>query len=95
MKARFARRSWRGSNPRRPAPEEQDMPALTSRLRGALLVRTQINFENPMVLQSYLLSENYLSVHTFVDERKITLDSFTCDVSENRNIEKIICDYLN
>jgi hypothetical protein len=27
------RRGWRGSNPRRPAPEEQGMPALTSRLR--------------------------------------------------------------
>ncbi len=29
------RRSWRGSSPRRPTPEEQGMPAFTSRLRGA------------------------------------------------------------
>ena len=28
---RVVRRSWRGSNPRRPAPEEQGMPALTTR----------------------------------------------------------------
>jgi hypothetical protein len=32
-KARFVRRSWRGSNPRRPTPEEWGMPALTSRPR--------------------------------------------------------------
>jgi len=44
----------------------------------------------------YLLSESHLSVHTFVDERKITLDLFTCDVSlEDRNIKKIICDYFS
>ena len=29
---------WRGSNPRRPAPMEQGMPALTSRLLLALLL---------------------------------------------------------
>jgi S-adenosylmethionine/arginine decarboxylase-like enzyme len=34
-----------------------------------------------------LLSESQLSVHTFVDEGKITLDIFTCDVSlDDRNI---------
>ena len=44
----------------------------------------------------YLLSESHLSVHTFVDEGKITLDIFTCDVSLNdRNIKKMICDYFN
>ena len=43
----------------------------------------------------YLLSESHLSAHTFVDEGKITLDLFTCDVSlEDRHIKKIICDYL-
>jgi hypothetical protein len=34
-KARFVRRGKRESNPRRPTPEEQGMPALTSRLRRA------------------------------------------------------------
>ena len=44
----------------------------------------------------YLLSESHLSVHTFVDDGKITLDLFTCDVSlEDRNIKKIICDYFS
>ena len=44
----------------------------------------------------YLLSESHLSVHTFVDEGKITLDLFTCDVSlEDRNVKKIICDYFS
>ena len=44
----------------------------------------------------YLLSESHLSVHTFVDEGKITLDLFTCDVSlEDRKIKKIICDYFS
>jgi S-adenosylmethionine/arginine decarboxylase-like enzyme len=43
----------------------------------------------------YLLSESHLSVHTFVDEGKVTLDLFTCDVSlDNRNIKKIICDFF-
>ncbi len=28
----FVRQSWRGSNPRRPTPEEQGIPALTYRL---------------------------------------------------------------
>ena len=43
----------------------------------------------------YLLSESHLSAHTFVDEGKITLNLFTCDVSlEDRHIKKIICDYL-
>ncbi len=37
----------------------------------------------------YLLSESHLSVHTVVDEGKVTLDLFTCDVSlEDRNIKK-------
>ncbi len=31
----FSASEWRGSNPRRLAQEEQGMPALTSRLRGA------------------------------------------------------------
>ncbi len=43
----------------------------------------------------YLFSESHLSVHTFVDKGKITLDIFTCDVSlEDRNIKKMICDYF-
>ena len=43
----------------------------------------------------YLLSESHLSAHTFVDEGKITLDLFTCDVSlEDRHIRKIICDFF-
>ena len=43
----------------------------------------------------YLLSESHLSVHTFVDEGKITLDLFTCDISlDERNIKNIIGDYF-
>lgn len=44
----------------------------------------------------YLLSESHLSAHTFVDEGKITLDLFTCDVSLNdKNIKNMICDYFS
>ena len=44
----------------------------------------------------YLLSESHLSVHTFVDEGKITLDLFTCDISlEDKKIKSIIGDYFN
>ena len=43
----------------------------------------------------YLLSESHLSLHTFVDEGKITLDLFTCDVSlDEKNIKKVICDFF-
>jgi S-adenosylmethionine decarboxylase len=44
----------------------------------------------------YLLSESHISVHTFVDEGKIPLDLFTCDVSlEDINIKEMIGDYFN
>ncbi len=44
----------------------------------------------------YLLSESHLSVHTFVDEGKITLDLFSCDISlEDKKIKNIIGDYFN
>ena len=43
----------------------------------------------------YLLAESHLSIHTFVDEGKITLDLFTCDISlEDRNFKKIVSDYF-
>jgi S-adenosylmethionine decarboxylase len=39
----------------------------------------------------YLLSESHLSIHTFVDEEKITIDLFTCSLSiENEKIKSII-----
>ena len=43
----------------------------------------------------YLLSEIHLSIHTFVDEGKITIDLFTCSLSvENEKIKDIIKDYF-
>ena len=43
----------------------------------------------------YLLSESHLSVHTFVDEGKITLDLFTCSLGvENEKIRSIIKEYF-
>ena len=37
----------------------------------------------------YLLSESRLSIHTFVDEGKVTIDLFTCSLSvENEKIKK-------
>jgi S-adenosylmethionine/arginine decarboxylase-like enzyme len=43
----------------------------------------------------YLLSESHLSVHTFVDEGKITLDLFTCSLGvENEKIKSIIKEYF-
>jgi S-adenosylmethionine decarboxylase len=43
----------------------------------------------------YLLSESHLSIHTFVDEGKITLDLLTCSLSvENEKIKSIIKDYF-
>ena len=65
-----------------------------------LLVSAHINLKKDNVPHGatmiYLLAESHLSIHTFVDEGKITLDLFTCDVSlEDRNIKKIICDHFN
>ena len=43
----------------------------------------------------YLLSESHLSVHTFVDEGKITLDLFTCSLGvENEKIKSIVKEYF-
>ncbi len=43
----------------------------------------------------YLLAESHLSIHTFVDEGKITLDLFTCSLGvENEKIKSIIKDYF-
>ena len=43
----------------------------------------------------YLLSESHLSIHTFVDEGKLALDLFTCNIGlEDGNIKRIICDYF-
>ncbi len=50
---------------------------------------TSISKHNSPYGATIILSESHLSVRTFVDEGKITLDLFTCDVSlENRNIKK-------
>jgi S-adenosylmethionine decarboxylase len=43
----------------------------------------------------YVLSESHLSIHTFVDEGKITIDLFTCGLGvEDGNIKSIIKDYF-
>ena len=43
----------------------------------------------------YLLSESHLSIHTFVDEGKVTIDLFTCSLGvENEKIKSIIKDYF-
>ena len=42
----------------------------------------------------YLLAESHLSIHTFVDEGKMILDIFTCDiVLEDIDLETTICDF--
>jgi S-adenosylmethionine/arginine decarboxylase-like enzyme len=43
----------------------------------------------------YLLSESNLSIHTFVDEGKVTIDLFTCSLSvENEKIKSTIKHYF-
>ena len=47
------------------------------------------------VTMIYLLAESHLSIHTFVDEGKITLDLFTCSLGvENEKLKSIIKDYF-
>ena len=44
----------------------------------------------------YLLAERHLSIHTFVDEGKITLDLFTCSLGvETEKIKSIIKDFFD
>ena len=44
----------------------------------------------------YLLSESHLSIHTFVDEGKITLDLFICGLgSDFEKLKFIIRDYFD
>ena len=44
----------------------------------------------------YLLSESHLSIHTFVDEGKITLDLFCCSLGADfEKLKFIIRDYFN
>ena len=44
----------------------------------------------------YLLAESHLSIHTFVDEGKITLDLFTCSLGvETEKIKSIIKDFFD
>ena len=44
---------------------------------------------------AYLLSESHFTVHTFVDEGKITMDLYTCSlIVENDKIKHIIKDYF-
>jgi S-adenosylmethionine decarboxylase proenzyme len=42
------------------------------------------------VTMIYLLAESHLSIHTFVDEGKITLDLFTCSLGVEYDKLKII-----
>ena len=43
----------------------------------------------------YLLSESHLSVHTFVDEGKVTLDLFTCGLGvDDAALKKVIKDFF-
>ncbi len=41
------------------------------------------------VTMIYLLSESHLSIHTFVDEGKITIDLFTCCLGKENGQIKI------
>ena len=47
------------------------------------------------VTMVYLLAESHLSIHTFVDEGKITLDLFTCSLGDENANKSIIKDFLN
>ncbi len=44
----------------------------------------------------YLLSESHLSIHTFVDEGKISIDLFTCGLGNDFDkLRYIIRDYFD
>ena len=50
----------------------------------------------PKQKKLFSVKNNDKNIDMNVDEGKITLDLFTCDVSlEDRNVKKIICDYFS
>ena len=43
----------------------------------------------------YLLAQSHLSIHTFVDEGKVTIDLFMCGLgTEDGKLKEIIKDYF-
>ncbi len=62
---------------------------------GECLNQFEKNYFTYCVTMIYLLAESHLSIHTFVDEGKITLDLFTCSLGvENEKLKSIIKDYF-
>ncbi len=54
------------------------------------------NNESHGATMSYLLAESQLSILTFVDERKVTIDIFTCNLRvEDKPIRHIMCDHFD
>ena len=48
------------------------------------------------VTMVYLLAESHLSIHTFVDEGKVTIDLFTCGWgAEDGKLKEIIKEYFD
>lgn len=49
-------------------------------------------FEPFGVTGVYVLSESHLSIHTFVEEKKVAMDLYTCNLIDNSNN---IIDYIS
>ena len=69
------------------------MDELVEELKLNLVGECSHQFEKDKIAHGatmiYLLSESHLSIHTFVDEGKLTLELFTCNINlEDRNIKK-------
>lgn len=54
------------------------MDCICQRFSLNVVNKTMHQFEPYGVTGVYILSESHLSIHTFVDERKVAMDLYTC-----------------
>ena len=74
---------------------EPFLDKIVEELKLSVVDKCSHQFEPHGATIVYLLSESHLSLHTFVDEGKLTIDLFSCNLStEFDKIKKIICEYL-
>lgn len=62
---------------------QQMMDKIVDRYNLSVMERTFHQFEPYGVTGVYVLAESHLSVHTFVNERKVAMDLYTCKSMEN------------
>jgi len=64
------------------------MDCICQRFTLNVVNKSMHQFEPYGVTGVYILSESHLSIHTFVDERKVAMDLYTC--TEFKHVDELI-----